>query len=415
MIVVPVVVLQFVIVYVFYDRHWSSVKRHMISALAGDIAFVVESTWHSDPESRIKMLTVMNNTLYLQVRFLPGAHLSDFSIEKREEISILASEVRRKIPLAFTIFEDKREEAIITHIQMADGILRIVMPRKRFENPSTYIFFLWVGGASFILLVVAILFMRNQVRSISRLAYAAERFGKGEDVVFKPSGAKEVRLAGQAFVEMKERIRKQMGQRMEMLTNISHDIKTPLTRMKLQLAMMKKDKAVDELEYDLKEMERMVRGYLDFASGQKEEPCYLTGLPDFLRGIIARYRNRQDDIELSIQAGIKVNIRTESFKRAVMNVIDNALAYAKHLSIHGSVKEDKMELLFDDDGPGIPPTKRELVFKPFYRLDPSRNTETGGVGLGLSIVRDIIMQHGGEIALEDSPKGGLRVRVVIPV
>jgi len=233
--------------------------------------------------------------------------------------------------------------------------------------------------------------------------------------LFKPEGAKEVRMAAEAFIEMKERIKRQINQRTEMLAGVSHDLKTPLTRMKLQLAMMKPSKTIAELQSDLIDMEKMVHGYLNFVKGAGAYTTEMANITDVLRNITSGYRRHHQDIELKTQSGVIIPINISSFKRAINNIIDNGLKYGSKVAISVKKERKHVALYIDDDGPGIPPKKRESVFKPFYRLDRSRNLETGGIGLGLAITRDIITGYGGSIILGDSPLGGLRVIIKMPL
>jgi two-component system osmolarity sensor histidine kinase EnvZ len=256
--------------------------------------------------------------------------------------------------------------------------------------------------------------MHNQVRPIRRLALAAENFGKGRDSMrLRPSGALEVRQAAAAFIVMRDRIRRQIGQRTEMLAGVSHDLRTPLTRMKLQLALLRKSEETEGLQADVVEMETMIDAYLAFARGEGGETPVRTDLAQSLRDVVGGLPGG-DAVTLEIAGPIEIQVRPMAMKRCLGNLVGNALRYAKQVRVSASWHHHAVSIVIDDDGPGIPEESREDVFRPFFRLDPSRNVATGGVGLGLSIARDIAHVHGGEINLEDSPMGGLRVVLILP-
>ena len=303
---------------------------------------------------------------------------------------------------------------------MSDGVLRLLVPRRRFEAPSANIFLFWMVGSALVLLAVAILFLRNQVKPIERLAAAAESFGKGRAIPdFKPRGATEVRRASQAFIDMRERIERYVQQRTEMLAGVSHDLKTPLTRLRLQLAMMPKTADTEAMRSDVVDMERMLNEYLDFArgeSGEDAEPTDFTGLieeavQDVVRGAIRRIR----ELKLDCCFRLTMTLKRNAMKRCIVNLVDNALKYGRHVDVGLRLNGRSVELVVDDDGPGIPETRREEAFRPFHRLDEGRNLQTGGVGLGLAIARDIARAHGGDIELLNSPQGGLRALLHLPL
>lgn len=272
-------------------------------------------------------------------------------------------------------------------------------------------------GASLILLAIAILFMRNQIRPIRRLAIAAERFGKGQGVPtgFKPEGAKEVRQAAQAFLDMHERIRRQMEQRTTMLAGISHDLRTPLTRMKLQTAMMGDSPDVDALKTDIQDMERMIAAYLDFVRGEGEEQNEYCDLHEILQRVVMNAKRQEIEIEFDVKGDLSLSVRPVAFERCLNNIISNAKKYANsRVWIAARRLHEIIEITVDDDGKGVPEEKMNDVFRPFYRVEASRNL-TGGVGLGLPIAQDIVHSHGGKIWLEKSNRGGLRVVIHLPV
>jgi two-component system osmolarity sensor histidine kinase EnvZ len=315
----------------------------------------------------------------------------------------------------FVINSVKIDRHVAIDVQLSDGVLHVVTARKRLFSTTTYIFVLWMVGSSLVLFSVATIFMRNQVKPIRRLAEAADDFGKGRDALkFKPEGASEVRQATAAFIAMRDRIQRHITQRTEMLAGVSHDLRTPLTRMKLQLEMAPYSYALSDLNDDVFEMENMLEGYLAFARGEGGEDPALTNLGDLLNVVVSQARRKGGVIDLHVESEINVPVRPKVFKRCLTNLIDNAMRYAEHVSLRVGKREDFVDIIIDDDGPGIPKESREDVFKPFFRIEESRNLKTGGVGLGMSIARDVVRGHGGNIELDTSPVGGLRARIRLP-
>jgi two-component system osmolarity sensor histidine kinase EnvZ len=414
-ILLPNLIIQLLAVYIFYERHWSGVSKHMAVALAGDIDMLEDSLNKQPPEKRDEIIATANKTLYLNASFIkdgviePHEQIDDFETFNQE----LGGRISLKHSDLYYI-GDKSEVAL--DLQLPDGLIHVVSSAKRLANPTTYIFIMWMTGTALVFLTISIFFMRNQVRAIIRLAIVAEKFGKGQDSeMFKPTGATEVRQVGQAFLDMKERIKRQIEQRTEMLAGVSHDLKTPLTRMKLQLAMMPASQEIGELQQDIIEMEKMVQGYLDFAKGNNGAISEPVNVSELLSNIVVVYKNNPKKIELQTPENIILNVNANAFRRVVSNIIDNALRYGEKVLIKAEVQEDNLLITIDDDGIGIPEKHRELVFKPFYRIDSSRHLENGSTGLGLSIARDIVTGYGGSIELGDSDIGGLRVLIRVPV
>jgi two-component system, OmpR family, osmolarity sensor histidine kinase EnvZ len=294
-------------------------------------------------------------------------------------------------------------------------VLQAAVPKKRLFTPTTYIVVLWMAGSSLLLFGVATLFMRNQVKSLRRLASAAESFGKGRDVPnFRLAGATEVRRVGAAFLLMRERIRRQISQRTEMLAGVSHDLRTPLTRMKLELELMEDNPTLAELKSDVAQMQGMVQGYLDFARGEGGETPREVDLPMLLEEVVANARRDGAPVTVAAPEAFAISLRPDAMKRCIANLIANARRYGSHVWVMAVPVRDGIDVLVDDDGPGIPTHRRDDVFRPFFRLDAARSPQTGSVGLGLTIARDVALSHGGDISLEESPQGGLRVRVHLP-
>jgi two-component system osmolarity sensor histidine kinase EnvZ len=415
-ILLPNIMVQLVAVYIFYERHWSGVSKHMTVALASEISMIVQSVEQKSLEDIEGFVDLVNQNMYLDVAFSMESDLPKTHIDLQKDFKVLLNELQKKISYPYSIGYVEGDSKIEVDIQLAKGTLHIITSKKRISNPSTYIFIMWMIGAAFIFLVISILFMRTQVRSIINVAVAAEKFGKGQDDgKFKPSGATEVRKVGRSFIAMRNRINKQIKQRTEMLAGVSHDLKTPLTRIKLQLAMMEQSKTIKELQEDIVEMEKMIQGYLDFAKGKERVIDAAVNISDLLRSVVAGYRHQHRMIDLKTKHGVILHVNANSFRRAVANIIDNALRYGNKLEINSSTLKNKLIVLFDDDGPGIAEKERKLVFKPFYKIDSSRHLENGSTGLGLTIAQDIIVSYGGKIILADSPLGGLRVRIEMPL
>ena len=418
-IVTPLVLLQVVSTWIFYDRHYDTITKRLSQGLAGDIAVVIELI-HRDSSDvqRARVFRLARRSLTLDVElnkgaFLPGdAKSPNYGVLNRK----LNEALEDRFGYPFVIDTESLEERVKIDVQLPDGVLTIFVPRKRLFSSTTYIFIMWMVGTSILLFGVAVFFMRKQVTPIQRLAQAAESFGKGRDVEgFKPEGALEVRQASAAFLQMRSRIKRQVQQRTDMLSGVSHDLRTPLTRMKLQLAMSDPSIDVEDLKSDVTEMERMVEGYLAFARGEGTEQPQSTEIMTLLRDVVTQTRREGGIIDLHTEQDINLPLRREAVRRCFANLLVNAQRYGKHVSVRAGQRDQTVEIIVDDDGPGIPPERRKDVFKPFFRLDESRNQETGGIGLGLTIARDVVHSHGGELSLDEAPGGGLRARVRLPL
>ena len=413
---IPIIVLQLVISYIFYENHWNSMSRNMASSLSGEVALVVDAFSFADNEQRDKIIITTKALMDLDIDFTNDKILDKHSYTKPEHLKYKSS-LQRFFKNPVTVTYDKEQKKIITQILISDGTLIIKASHKRLASPTTYIFIMWMVGTAILLLGIAILFIRGQIRSIIRLARAAEKFGKGQDSPdFKPQGAKEIRLAAVAFIQMRERIKRLLNRRTQMLAGVSHDLRTPLTRMKLQLQLMKQNSDTKALKEDVSEMEKMLEGYLDFARGEPEEKTISITVSDFFNDFLSSYRNQSAHIKNNISSNKEIKIRPQSLRRAFSNIIDNALHYGTNTDLQTEItKDNQISIIIDDDGIGIDENQYENVFQAFYRVDSSRNNKTGGVGLGLSITRDIINRHGGDIKLGKSPQGGLRVIVTLPL
>jgi two-component system osmolarity sensor histidine kinase EnvZ len=355
----------------------------------------------------------------MAMEFNPGTRLSEDS-QKLRPLSITDRELKRamddRVALPYAFDANRQDDQVEIQLQLHDGVLTIWTIEKRLFSTTTYVFILWMVGASTVLLAISIVFLRREMQPIERLAKAADSFGKGQDVPnFAPEGTREIRRAAEAFMVMRERIQRQIDQRTEMLAGVSHDLRAPLTRMKLALALMKVTDETADLKRDVEEMERMVRGYLDFARGEDSEPAESIDMSDLLGEVASDARRKGKAVSIVVDQDLVAKIRPNAFKRCLTNLVENALRYGKTVKIAARRVADAVEIAIDDDGPGIPAERRDDVFRPFRRLDAARGPDTGGVGLGLTIARDVARAHGGDITLHDAPAGGLRALVRIPV
>lgn len=426
-IVTPLVVVQLITGYVFYERHWKNVTRRLALGLAGDIALVVDHmrTFPGERDEAWILATARIHT-GLILTYRKGEVLPEIDPPRGSALiePVLRDALRDMLRRPFHIDTGRGDNQIQINVQLADGVLEALASRKRLWDPTTYLVFLWMIGTSIVLLVIATMFMRNQVMPIKRLAAAADLFGKGRNVPdFKPAGALEVRQAAVAFNIMRQRIQRQISQRTEMLAGVSHDLRTPLTRMKLELAMLKDSEAAEELRGDLEEMEHMVEAYLAFARGEAEEEPEAVDMAalivdvarDAERKNAGRHGGRGVKVEAVAPRGLNATARPMGMRRCLTNLVENAASYANVVRIEARKRGRTIDITVDDDGPGIPRGAREDVFKPFFRLDPSRSPDRAGVGLGMTIARDVVRSHGGDISLADSPQGGLRVSIRLPL
>jgi len=417
--IVPMVLLQSVVAFVFMERHWNTVTRRLSAAVTQDIAALIEiyRLYPQDAERTI-IRQIARERLMLSVDFLPESEIPPpgpkpfFSLLDQA----LSQEISQRIRRPFWIDTVGRSNLVEIRIRLDDTVMRVFALRHAAYASNSEIFLLWMVGTSLFLLAVAIAFLRNQIKPILRLADAAESFGKGRDVPgFKPRGAREVRRAAQAFIEMKRRVERTMEQRTTMLAGVSHDLRTILTRFKLELALIGKGPEVDAMKKDVDEMGRMLEDYLAFAKGDMGEQPAPTDMAAFLDELKADAERHGHKTAVSFYGHPIVTVRPAAFRRCLANLVSNAARFAKEISITGHRDHRWLTIVVDDDGPGIPAEMREEVFRPFLRLDDARNQDEGGTGLGLAIARDIARVHGGDIALSDSPMGGLRATVRVPV
>lgn len=422
-IVAPMVLLQFVVTYVFLERHWALVTERLSAKTVAEVALLLnEYQENPTPERAARISARASQALGLPVAFLDGEELPEAPSSTAGLLAdSLNDELRRRVARPFWINTANYTDYVDMRIAYDGGVMRVLTPASHVYASNSHIFLVWMFSTSIVLLIVALLFLRNQIRPIEKLAEAAESFGMGRDIPnYRPQGASEVRRAAQAFMEMRARIQRQIEQRTAMLAGVSHDLRTPLTRFKLQLAMLGESAELADLRADVAEMERMLDDYLEFARGHQGEPSEETDLGELIEEVRADSLRKGHDVRLDLHGDLTLPLRRNAFKRCLTNVIDNAGKYAKHVWVTAIRDADSdeggsIDILVDDDGQGIPEEQLEEVFRPFYRLDAARNLDTGGTGLGLAIARDIARGHGGDITLSRSPMGGLRAIINLPV
>ena len=421
-ILVPMILVQVITIFIFYERHWDTVTRHMASQLAAEIELLADRLGSNPDKATIDLI----QTTGWQYFSFPVQHNPDGVFPGPNEgqpdsyaETMLRLELSRRLTQDWHVDLVSDPNLIFVDLKLDNGVIRIYASRKRIFSSTSWTFFGWTLGSSILLFAVALLFMRGQVQPILRLANAARALGLGRQAQdYRLEGAREVRLAGRAFQAMRHRIMRQLNERTEMLAGVSHDLRTPLTRIRLQLALMGETEDAQAIRADLVEMEEMIDAYLSFAAGEGEEPPEDTDLPKMLERIIATTHNAHG-YEITFKPpspAIPVfPLRRKAIRRAIENVVSNAIAFSSQAEISANYRNDEVTIIIDDNGAGIPAERRADALRPFVRLETSRNRQTGGTGLGLSITNDIILGHGGELTLDDSPLGGLRVIMKLPV
>jgi len=418
-IIMPMVILQSVVAFVFMERHWNLVTQRLSAGVVADIAALID-VYRGYPQDadQAEIRRIAQERLGLVVDFLPLRDMPPpgpkpfFSLLDQA----LSEELRKQIARPFWIDTVGRSSVVEIRVQLDNSVMRVFARRSAAYASNSEIFLLWMVGTSVVLLTVAIIFLRNQIKPILRLADAAESFGKGREVPnFRPRGAREVRQAAQAFIEMKTRVERALEQRTAMLAGVSHDLRTVLTRFKLELALIGETPEGEAMKKDVDEMARMLEAYLAFARGDLGEQSAPTDMAEFLDELKDDAERHGQKASVVFHGPPVVTVRPAAFKRCLGNLVSNAARFARSIAITGHRDHRYLTVTVDDDGPGIPPPMREEVFKPFLRLDDARNQDEGGTGLGLAIARDIARSHGGDIMLGDSPLGGLRATVRVPV
>ena len=418
-VILPVVLLQSAVAYVFMERHWEVVTYRLSAAVARQTAAIVDvyRTFPDDAgHSQLRRIAALD--LNMELSILPKEPLPA-PVSKHSLFALLDKalnrELSRKLMQPYWINTSLPGNLIEIRVALEDATLQILVTRTHAYASNSYIFFMWMAIASIIILAIATSFLRNQIKPILRLALAAEEFGKGRDVQFSPRGAREVRQAGAAFLEMKRRVERAIEQRTTMLNGVSHDLRTIITRFKLSLALMSESNEAREMRKDVDEMERMVEAYLAFARGDGGEATAPTDMRAVLEELKADSERRGVAVAMKVEGDPLLSARPAAIKRLLANLVGNAQRYGQNLEFSILNDGESMVVHIDDDGPGIPVERREDAFRPFYRLDESRNQDNGNSGLGLAIARDIARSHGGDIALDRSPLGGLRATVTLPI
>jgi len=418
-IVLPVAIMQIGVTWAFFDAHWQTVNSRLTEGLAGDVAMAVQA-YNDDPTPAglQKLSGRFQQSADLSIVFQDGGVLPG---GKRPSLFVavdrsLQKSLAERLDAPFWFDAERFPHYVDVRVKVKGGTLRIIAPKDRVFATQGHIFILWLTVATVLLTSVSILFIRNQVRAIERLADASEAFGKGaDDSSFRPHGAREVRRAAQAFIAMKLRIHRYVDQRTALLASVSHDLRTPLTRLKLELALAEPGPRNEEMKRDLAEMEHMIDEYLAFARGQGGESVETIGVRGLIEEVSEGAKRAGAQVEVQIDPELSMHVRPNAFKRAISNLVMNAAVHGERVEVAARPSWDGgVEILVDDNGPGIPPDRYEEAFKPFNRLDEARNQNAKGVGLGLAIARDVARGHGGDVTLDKSPLGGLRAVVRLP-
>ena len=413
---VPVLVLQLVITIVFFDSLWIKTNKGMTRALINEINTFVE-VYDNEKTNKDELKNLFSLFIDLNIELIEEKNLENNYTERW--FSPIDRTLRRELKSKFSLGEfwfdtTSYKELIDLRIKYQDGYFKFLVPRDRVTSSSARIFALWITVPAIIMVIISLIFLKNQTRPITNLARAAERFGKGKDIEeFKPSGALEIRQAGHEFDKMRKRILRHLNQRTEMLSGISHDLRTPLTRMKLQIAFIKDKDLATKLAEDINEMEKMLNEYLQFTSSSYVEKDEMFNLSELIEEIVIKYNN--ENIQKNLLPRIYINGRKNLINRCLNNIIDNALKYGNKVQVKLSKENTNTLIIIDDDGLGIPKKEYENVFKPFYKIDKGRADSKSSVGLGLSIASDIVRSHGGNIVLDKSKMNGLSVKIFLPV
>ena len=417
-VIVPMVILQSFVAYFFLERHWNLVTSRLSRALTQDIAALIDiHKSFPDDAGGVILRRIARERLDVDAEIRPPEPLpvplpTPFFLAADKALS---EQIAALIKRPFWLDSVGKSSFIEIRIQLDDGVLRVIARRSAAYLSNSHIFIIWMLGTSLVLGLVAVAFLRNQIRPILRLAGAAEAFGKGRDSDFRPHGAREVRQAGYAFISMKRRVERAMEQRTAMLNGVSHDLRTVLTRFKLSLAMMGEGPELEAMQKDVVEMQRMLEAYLAFARGDALEAAASVDMRALLEDLKGDAERHGHPTRVEFSGDPHVIVRADAFRRCLGNLVSNAQRHGEALVLHGVRDQRFLTVHVDDDGPGVPVHAREDVFRPFYRLDEARNQDEGGTGLGLAIARDIARSHGGEVSLGESPMGGLRASVRVPV
>ncbi len=413
---IPVLVLQIVITFVFFDSLWIKTNKGMTKALVNEISTFIE-IYNDKIYAKEEITNIFSVYQDLNIEYVDKINF-DYKFDERWFSPIdrtLRRELKSKFGSTNFWFDTLNyKELIDLRIKHERGYFKFLVPKDRVTSSSARIFALWITVPALIMVFISLIFLKNQTRPITNLARAAEKFGRGEEIEeYKPSGAAEIRQAGYEFDKMRKRIVRHLNQRSEMLSGISHDLRTPLTRMKLQLAFIKDKDLANKLSEDINEMEKMLNEYLQFTSSSQLEKNELFNLSELIDRIINKYDN--SNISKSLHSEIYINGRKNLIQRCINNLLDNAIKYGDKINIELSKNNNNLFIKIEDNGPGIPEKEYDNVFKPFYKIDKGRADSKSSVGLGLSIASDIVRSHGGNIKLEKSKMNGLGVKIFLPV
>ena len=411
----PTIILQLIITIVFYDSVWIKANKNTTRSLVAQLK-TIEEVYKND-KSNLDFLT---DSYKNNFNFEIGINKDDFpNISGERKFSPMDRSLRRELKSTFGnnnywFNTSKFKNAVEIKIRSENEVIEFLVPKDMVSASSVRLFLLWTTLPSIVLIIIALIFLKNQTKPLVKLAKAAERFGKGDYVNdFRASGSQEIRKAAFEFDRMAKRINRHLNQRAEMLSGISHDLRTPLTRLKLQLAMLKQKDISESMSKDIDEMEKMLNDYLQFAKTQVQEPSTIINLNDLLLSIRNKFNNNNFTFNESSDL-IELKGRLTALQRSFENIIQNGLTYGKKVNVEIQKGNRLATILFEDDGPGIPEDQYKNVFKPFFRLDKSRSLNQSGVGLGLAIVEDVINSHGGNIQLGKSKKNGLQVKISLP-
>ena len=412
---IPIIVLQIIITFVFFDSLWIKTNKGMTRALVNEINTFIE-VYDDEIYNKDEITNLFSVYQDLNIEFVEDNEFN-YTYDERW-FSPIDRTLRRELKSRFGS-EDfwfkttNYKELIDIRVKYQSGYFKFLVPKDRVTSTSARIFGLWITVPGMIMVFISLIFLKNQTRPITNLAKAAEKFGRGEDIEeFKPTGASEIRRAGYEFDKMRKRILRHLNQRSEMLSGISHDLRTPLTRMKLQIAFIKDEELAKKLSDDINEMEKMLNEYLQFTSSSYLEKDEKFCISELLNEIVSKYNN--DNITSQISPNVYINGRKNLIKRSINNILDNGIKYGNKVNLELSKSSNSIFLKVEDNGPGIPDNEFENVFKPFYKIDKGRADSKSSVGLGLSITSDIIRSHGGNIKLSKSQMGGLAVKVFLP-
>lgn len=410
----PIIIMQITISIVFFDSLWIKTKKGMTRALVNEIATFID-TYENENNDKEQIIKLFENHLQFNIKYETNKNFPDIFTERW--FSPIDRSLRRELKSQnFNYWFDTTgyKNLIDLKLKYKNGYFQFFIPRERLTTTPVRLFALWITLPGVLVIFIAILFLKNQTRPITKLAEASEKFGKGEDVEdYRPSGALEIRKAGLEFDRMRKRILRHLNQRSEMLSGISHDLRTPLTRIKLQLAFIKDKEITNKLSKDVDEMEKMLNEYLQFSRSNFTEKSEKFNLSELIMSIVKKYENK--NILVDQKTEVFFSGRKNLIQRSLNNLLDNAINFSKNIKVTQQKIKRSILILVEDDGPGIPSSEYENVFKPFYKVDKSRNQTKSSVGLGLSIASDIVRSHGGNIELGKSEMGGLKIKIVLPV